>query len=131
MILQLWFTTLGGKSIISRVGYVSVHCCIIESGAVLCGNSARTNGDHTNHLTVGPTMSSSKAKRFHMMYQRAVNGCATSVGRRIKRAEGGQISSTTLVEDALVVSMKKNMTTRIRAVHAHLYDQALLCAWVK
>ena len=64
-------------------------------------------------------MSSSKAKGcacsillvwFLMMYQWAVNGCGTIVGRQIKRAEGGQISSTTLLSDSLVISMKKNMS---------------------
>ena len=55
-----------------------------------------------------------------MMYQRVVNGCATSVGRQIKRAEGGQIYSTTFA-DAYVMSMKKNTTSacNLRGVVSH------------
>ena len=73
-------------------------------------------------------MSSSKAKSStcstlllwsHMMYQRAVNGSATSVWRQIKRAEGGQISSTTLVY-VLVVSMTKKLSDcNLRGVVSH------------
>ena len=73
-------------------------------------------------------MSSSKAKSSacstlllwsHLMYQRAVNGSATSVWRQIKRAEGGQISSTTLVY-ALVVSMTKKLSNcNLRGVVSH------------
>ena len=54
-----------------------------------------------------------------MMYQRAVNGCATSVGRPIKRAEGGQISSTMLA-DALVIRMTNNTSAcKLRGVVSH------------